>query len=327
MDEELYFSAIWGRIGLSVPAASSMPNPEAHAIPLYSLYGQIDNAAELRFLHVESLAARNQFHNWDIRPHRHHDLHQIVWVWQGGGEVELDEKLLRLDAPVLISVPAAVVHGFRWRPGSKGMVMTIADSFKTDLALLAGDAAIGAALQQPLVIDKVDQQAAVERLTATFQTIADEFVCERVGRTTAISGQLLILLAEIARLRQQNLRSVQAVNAKGGDAYHRFRELVEAHFREHWPVSAYAAALAATERSLRRLTLKFANQSPIQVIHRRLVLEAKRNLLYTEMPVAEVGYALGFDDPSYFTRFFIDHAGETPLQFRRARGTAAARLP
>jgi len=297
-----------------------MPNQEAPTIPLYSLYGQIDGADELRFLHVESLAARNQFHNWDIRPHRHHDLHQIVWVWQGGGEVVLDEKLLLLDGPVLISIPPSVVHGFRWRPGAQGMVLTMADSFKTDLALLTGDAAIGAALRHTLVIEKYDSAALAERLTSAFQTIADEFVFERVGRTTTISGHLLILFAQIARLEQQNLRNVLAVNAKGGDAYHRFRELVEAHFREHWPVSAYAAGLAATERSLRRLTLKFANLSPIQVIHRRLVLEAKRNLLYTEMPIAEVGYALGFEDPSYFTRFFIDHAGETPLQFRRARG-------
>ncbi len=300
-----------------------MSNLEAAAIPLYSLYGQIDGAAELRFLHVESLAARNQLHNWDIRPHRHHDLHQIVWVWRGGGEVTLDEKLLMLKAPVLISIPRSVVHGFRWEPDSEGMVMTIADSFMADLSRLSGDAAIGAALQQALVIDKYDRKAVVGQLTAAFQTIADEFIYERVGRTTMISGHLLILFAKIARLRQQNLRHV-AVHAKGGDAYNRFRELVEAHFREHWPVSSYAAALAVTERSLRRLTLKFANQSPIQIVHRRLVLEAQRNLLYTSMPVAEIGYALGFEDPSYFTRFFIDHVGEAPLQFRRSRGVVSA---
>lgn len=304
-----------------------MPNPDVPAIPLYSLYGQIDSAAELRFLHVESLVARNQFHNWDIRPHRHHDLHQVVWVWHGGGEVELDEELLFLNAPVLVSVPPSVVHGFRWRPGSQGMVMTIADSFKSDLVRLTADAAIGAALRQALVIEAFDTEAVAKGLTRAFQTIAEEFVLERPGRTTTISGHLLILFAQIARLRQHSLRNVLAVNAKGGDAYQRFRELVEARFREHWQVSAYASAMAVTERSLRRLTEKFANQSPIQIVHRRLVLEAKRNLLYTEMPIAEVGYALGFDDPSYFTRFFIDHAGETPLQFRRSRGASAGLTP
>ncbi len=217
-----------------------------------------------------------------------------------------------------------MVHGFRWDPGSEGTVVTIADSFKDDLALLAGDAAIGAALQQPLVIEHADGDEAVGRLTAAFRAIAREFVYEQVGRTTAISGQLLVLFAQLARLRQQNLRAAAATNARGADAYRRFRELVETHFRAHWPVSSYAAALAATERSLRRLTLKFANQSPIQLIHRRLLLEAKRNLLYTATPIAEVGYALGFEDPSYFTRFFIDHAGQTPLQFRRARGAPSS---
>lgn len=298
--------------------------PETAPIPLYSLYGQIDTAAELRFLHVESLAARNLLHDWDIRPHRHHELHQLVWVWQGAGEVELDEKLLQLKAPVLISIPRSVVHGFRWEPGSEGTVVTLADSFKDDLALLAGDAAIGAALQQPLVIEHAGDGEAVARLTAAFGAIAREFVYEQVGRTTAISGQLLLLFAQLARLRQQNLHSSLAPNVRGADAYRRFRELVETHFRAQWPVSSYATALAATERSLRRLTHKFAHQSPLQLIHRRLLLEAKRNLLYTAMPIAEVGYALGFEDPSYFTRFFIDHAGQTPLQFRRARGEPAS---
>jgi AraC family transcriptional activator of pobA len=299
-------------------------NSETPAIPLYSLYGQIDSAAELRFLHVESLAARNQLHNWDIRPHRHHDLHQILWVWQGAGAVVVDEKLLALKAPVLINLPASVVHGFQWGPGAEGTVMTIADSFKTDLSLLTGDAAIGAALREPLAIEDFGQGAVVERLMSAVQTIADEFVYERTGRTTTIAGYLLVVFAEIARLKQQGLRNVLAVHAKGGETFHRFRELVEAHFREHWAVSSYAAELAATERSLRRLTMKFANQSPIQIIHRRLVLEAKRNLLYTAMSIADVGYALGFEDPSYFTRFFIDHAGETPLHFRRSRVSASA---
>ncbi len=301
--------------------------PAAPSIPMYSLYGQIDNAAELRFLHVESLAARNRLHNWDIRPHRHHDLHQIVWVEHGGGEVMLDEKLLTLTAPVLISIPPSIVHGFRWTPESRGLVLTVAESFKVDLARLVGDSAIDASLQQAFVVGMQQEKFDDVRLASAFQTIADEFVYERIGRTTTISGNLLILFAEVVRLKQLHLRDVLAVNAKGGEVYNRFRELIEAHFREHWPISSYAGALAITERSLRRLCVKFANQSPIQIVHRRLLLEAQRNLLYTAMAVAEVGYALGFEDPSYFTRFFVDHAGETPVGFRRSRLSPVASSP
>jgi AraC family transcriptional activator of pobA len=57
-------------------------------------------------------------------------------------------------------------------------------------------------------------------------------------------------------------------------------------------------------------------QSPIQLVHARIVLEAKRQLRYTSGSVSEIAYALGFDDPAYFTRFFSQRAGMSPRAFR-----------
>jgi AraC family transcriptional activator of pobA len=50
-----------------------------------------------------------------------------------------------------------------------------------------------------------------------------------------------------------------------------------------------------------------------------LVLEAKRLLLYSTATVAECGYALGFDDPAYFSRFFKAASGHSPRAFRKSR--------
>jgi AraC family transcriptional activator of pobA len=54
----------------------------------------------------------------------------------------------------------------------------------------------------------------------------------------------------------------------------------------------------------------------MQIVHARLLLEAKRQLLYTSEPVSEIAYALGFDDPAYFTRFFSQRTGVSPRVFR-----------
>lgn len=291
-------------------------NSSKPLIPSYSLYGQIDHASELRFLHVETLSSRNKLNNWDIRPHRHHDLHQIVWVQHGGGKVTLDDRVLVLEAPVLISIPPAVVHGFQWQPGSEGLVLTVAENFKSELTTLVADAAISEPFKNPFVISTREERFDDKKLATALCTIADEFVYERPGRITTIAGCLLIVFAEAVRLKQVHSQNVTAINVKGADLYGRFRQLVEERFRDHWPVSAYAAALALTERGLRRLTMRFAEQSPVRIINRRMMLEAKRNLLYTELSVAEVGYILGFEDPSYFTRFFINYASEAPLEFR-----------
>lgn len=293
------------------------------SIPLYSLYGQIDSAAELQFLHLETLESRNRDYNWNIRPHRHHDLHQIVWVEQGSGPVTLDDRNVELHGPVLINIPPSVVHGFQWSRGAQGFVLTMAESFMTDLMGRSADPSVAASLGQVLAMTGFRDEQASARLARLFSAINDEYVHERVCRATTISGHVLILLAELARLQQSSRRDVPAAHAGGSAFYQGFKELVEAHYRDHWSVAQYASALAMTERGVRRLSQKFSQQTPVQIIHRRLLLEAKRMLLYTGKSVAAVGYDLGFEDPAYFTRFFIKHAGQTPLEFRRARVNAA----
>lgn len=173
-----------------------------------------------------------------------------------------------------------------------------------------------------VMTDYRDEQVAA-RVAGLLAELHDEYLHERICRNAMITGRVLVLLTEIARLQQRSQRREHAARERGGEAYQHFKELVESHFHERWPVGAYAATMAITERSLRRLTLKFSSLTPIQFIHRRMMLEAKRNLLYTEKSISAVGYVLGFEDPAYFTRFFIKNAGETPLQFRRT-GTGSA---
>lgn len=289
------------------------------SIPLYSLYGQIDTAAELRFLHLESLESRNRVYDWNIRPHRHTDLYQLIWVEDGRGTVMLDAHTFSLEAPVLLSIPPPIVHGFQWHPGTQGLILTIADSFVGDLAAQSGDPAISASLEQLLTITGAVDAASIERLRGLFATILDEYIHERICRGTAISGNVLMLFAELARLRHLSLQDPEAPESDGQALYRRFKALIEENFRQRWGVADYARALAMTERSLRRLCLALVGIAPVQVIHRRMMLEAKRSLLYTGKTVAEVGYELGFDDPAYFTRFFRRNEGETPVMFRRAR--------
>ena len=79
-----------------------------------------------------------------------------------------------------------------------------------------------------------------------------------------------------------------------------FRHLVELHYREHRPLDFYAGALGMTRRTLSRLTAAGLDCSPMEVVHRRLALEARRLLRYTNASAVQVAAELGFDDPSYF---------------------------
>jgi AraC family transcriptional activator of pobA len=65
------------------------------------------------------------------------------------------------------------------------------------------------------------------------------------------------------------------------------------------------------------LSRRIAQKSALELIHERLLLEAKRNLIYTSTSISELSYAIGFSDPAYFTRFFKKATGEAPKAFRK----------
>jgi AraC family transcriptional activator of pobA len=98
----------------------------------------------------------------------------------------------------------------------------------------------------------------------------------------------------------------------------RYQELIDTHYLEHWNVADYAEALNITAAHLNAICRRHTNINAQQLIHKRLILEAKRNLNYTVLTVNQVSDSLGFQDPGYFNRFFKRHTGQTPKQFRNA---------
>ena len=76
-----------------------------------------------------------------------------------------------------------------------------------------------------------------------------------------------------------------------------------------------------TAAHLNALCRQTVGKSALELIHERMILEAKRNLVYTSMSISEVSYAIGFSDPAYFTRFFKRQVGLSPKEFRKRAGT------
>lgn len=290
-------------------------------IPRFFLYGEADQEAGLHFLHVETISARSVLHDWHIAPHRHSDLFQLLLATGGGGELRADSLTRDFRAPALVTVPPGVVHGYRFQPGTEGWVVTLSESFASEI-LGPRDAEIGPVMTEARLMPLDTDDTTAQALHAQFAAIAEEFRNPALGSLAAIAAQIRLIFVTQARLRQADR---QAALARDADAalFARFRTLVESHYREHRPVSLYAQELAVTEKRLTAACRRVAEKAPLDVIHARLLIEAKRNLLYTSMTIAEAGYALGFRDPAYFTRFFTRRAGVAPRQFKAAAGHEA----
>lgn len=302
------------------------PQNVGSGIPEFSIYGEADATPAARFLNAESLGDTNRIHHWDIRPHRHRRLFQLFLVDRGEGEATLDGHTAWITAPALIMVPPPVVHGFRFQENSDGLILSIADTFHHDLLRLSGDAAIVAAAERAAIRPVSQDEVGALGLRSAFRTVADELWNSRIARTTMIAANLLHILAVLARL-DANASTGMAEDASAAvSLFARFRGLVEQHYRDGWSMLDYAAALATTERTLRRATAHCTGRSPLAVVHQRIILEARRSLVYTAQSVAQIAYSLGFADPAYFTRFFSERTGESPAAFRRSALVADLRV-
>ena len=78
----------------------------------------------------------------------------------------------------------------------------------------------------------------------------------------------------------------------------------------------YAAAFEISPTHLSRLSREAFGRPATHMVRDRIVREARRNLVYTNLPVSTIAYALGFDDPAYFSRIFSNATGLSPSEFR-----------
>lgn len=148
---------------------------------------------------------------------------------------------------------------------------------------------------------------------AIFEELQDEFNSARPGSQELIRALLRILLVKASRWREP----LQEKRGKRAGALVRdFQLLVERRFREWQTLSPYARELGVTENHLNDVVSEGTDKPAGEHIRQRRLLDAKRLLLYSELSVAEIGYSLGFKDPSYFSRFFKRYQDESPAEFR-----------
>jgi len=124
------------------------------------------------------------------------------------------------------------------------------------------------------------------------------------------------LTAFLLRLAHLAASSAEAAREQTDTAFTRFRDAVEKGFATNHSVSAYADALGYSRRTLVRAVRGATGETPKGFIDKRVILEAKRLLAHTEMPIGRIGVAVGFPDSANFSKFFHQHTGTTPVAFR-----------
>lgn len=126
--------------------------------------------------------------------------------------------------------------------------------------------------------------------------------------------RLIIILTRLVKRRYMALPGWKDEKL---DIVRRYSMLVEEFYREQHQVAFYAARLHKSPKTLANVFAQHNEKSPVAVIHDRIILEARRLLLYSDMSVKEVAYTLGFEDAAHFSNFFKRHLQVSPIAFRR----------
>lgn len=296
-----------------------------YPIPTFKLFGEDAPWPTPDMLHCESIAARSALHDWQIALHRHNGLFQILHLEQGCAQVRSDGQTIQMRGGSLMLVPQMCIHGFSFERDACGHVVTLAYPLIQRLAQQAGDPL--AALTSPRTL-ALEPGGDSDYLAHAFHALEREY-----RGTAAHRGlQVEILLAGILVLVGRRCALVESDDAPAGLARPRrgaghfsaFCALIELHYREHVPVSFYAHRLGITAAHLNALCRAAVGKSALELIHERVVLEAKRNLVYTSMTISQVSDMAGFTDPAYFTRFFTRATGVSPRVFRQGVGALAS---
>jgi AraC family transcriptional activator of pobA len=276
------------------------------SIQTYNLFGEDRDFPDV--VHCETIAARSVLHGWRISTHRHARLHQFLLIESGGGEATLEGQHLRLLPKRIINVPTGQVHGYSFAQGTQGFVLTIAAEM-LDQVLLRSEGL-------PQVLARSSIMRATPQMRAAMRQIFAEFAGLGFARAHVLRSLASVLIGLVAR--GMATEGARPANGAGADLFHRFEGLLEQRFLEHWTVAKYAAALSITPTHLSRITRDATGHAASHLILERVLREARRNLVYTNLPVSTVAFALGFEDPAYFSRLFSRATGSSPRSFREA---------
>lgn len=153
----------------------------------------------------------------------------------------------------------------------------------------------------------------VKKLSFILENLIEEFQQESAGHYDMLQSYLKQFIIYSVRIQKEH-RVVKDDNET--KLFKDFSLLVEQNFRSIHSVTTYAERLGISPKSLTKHLQKIEAKTPSEFIKDRIVLEAKRQLLYSDDSVKQIAFDLGFNDPAYFSRFFTKSTQQSPLSFK-----------
>ena len=241
--------------------------------------------------------------------HRH-DFFFILVLKKGKGTHEIEFTSHNIGDRSVFFMRPGQVHRLVLKAGSIGYLM----EFKPDF--YPHDTVSHQLLRKASDKNRCQLDAnGFKKLLDVSSVIFEEHSGKQESYKEVIKANLVVFFIEL--VRQQNcIRSSNQVNPYAQERLDQFLELVETHLFNHKEVSYYADQLNLSIYQLNSITKATLGKTSSELINEHIILETKRYLLATSNQVTQIAQYLGYEDVSYFIRFFKKHTGYSPETFR-----------
>lgn len=274
-----------------------------NTIPAFGLYGERDPFPDV--IHFEDFSARAPVHGWRILPHRHSQMSQLFLVDSGWIDATTDGEERHITPDHFLYIPEHCVHDFVFRPGTSGGIFSFPISVVGSVA--PDTHSILSALSKPLT------GPLCPRLRQMTDLLRDMTLDATPFRAQQVVGLAHSVLAKLAEAHQP---LPEGASGRKSARLFELNDLITRHVADGWTASAYADALSISTGHLSRLCRHATGLGATAYIEEKVMQEACRLLAFTQLPISEVGYRLGFLDPSYFSKRFRNAQGQTPSDYR-----------
>ncbi|TZF84740.1 helix-turn-helix domain-containing protein [Pedobacter sp. BS3] len=256
------------------------------------------------------------------RPHIH-SFYQVLWFKQGKGTHFVDFKAYNVFDNTIFSVAKNQVHYFDGNTAYEGILIHFNEAFlvqkesETDLFLKCN--LFNNPYQQPVCPVGKDTAGILNEYISLIKQELDNN--DNFGKEELLRNYLKSFLIQVQRRKNESDKAqsnIPFVLDEKRVQLLKFINLIDENYHKGFTVTEYARLLFVSSRTLSDLTHQLLNKTPSQMIQERIILEAQRLLLYSNLNVNQIGYRLGFDDPSYFVKYFKKQVTISPSGFRKS---------
>ena len=252
------------------------------------------------------------------KPHIH-SFYQIIWFTKGNGKHFVDFNEFVASTNKIFFISKNQIHYFDNYSSYEGVIIHFNESF-----LMDNENDIDIFLKYNIFNDFESDPVftiptvAIENFTLLVSNLKKEISTpDKFAHKDFLKHLLKLFLISIQRLGKRNNYKNPSFNNQKNITLLKFRQALELNFKNIHTVKEYAYLLNISTKTLTNHITEIALKTPLEIINDRIILEAKRLLSHSSLNINEIGFQLGYEDPSYFVKFFKRQTKKSPSDFRK----------